>query len=130
MYADGRGVTKDTAKAMNWYRLAADHGDAEAQILIGWSFENGTGVPKDYAEAVKWYRLAADHGDAGAQFMLALMYENAKGVPKDLVLAYSWYNLAVVHRPYLGHLRDELERRMTSAQIAEAQRISREWKPN
>ena len=63
MYADGRGVLKDDAEAVRWYRLAADQGLAVAQNSLGFMYANGEGVLKDDAEAVRWFRLAADQGD-------------------------------------------------------------------
>lgn len=53
-----------------------------------------------------------------------------EGVPKDLVLAYMWNNLAAARGVELAlEARDALEADLTSAQIAEAQPVSREWKP-
>ena len=46
------------AEAAKWYRLAADQGDADAQINLGGMYHNGRGVPQNDAEAVKWFRLA------------------------------------------------------------------------
>ena len=62
MYANGRGVLKDDAEAVRWYRLAADQGDATAKSNLGFMYTNGRGVLKDDAEAMRWYRLAADSG--------------------------------------------------------------------
>jgi uncharacterized protein len=52
-------------------------------------------------------------------------------VPKDNVLAYKWLNLASA-QGYHGsaQLRDALGTEMTSVQIAEAQRLAREWRPS
>jgi TPR repeat protein len=44
------------------YRLAAEQGDAEAQVNLGLKYSRGEGVVQE-REAVKWYRLAADKGD-------------------------------------------------------------------
>ena len=93
-------------------------------------YENGNGVPQDYAEAVKWYRKAADQGYARAQNNLGVMYNRGQGVPQDYVMAHMWFNLAAA----LGDekalkTRDALAKNMTSEQIAEAQRLAREWKP-
>ena len=33
MYANGEGVPEDDAEAVRWYRLAADQGHADAQVL-------------------------------------------------------------------------------------------------
>jgi TPR repeat protein len=49
-------------EAMRWYRLAADQGFAEAQIIIGNMYASAQGVPRDFTEAMRWYRLAADQG--------------------------------------------------------------------
>jgi TPR repeat protein len=67
------------------------------------------------------------------------LYLDGKGVPKDLVLAYMWLNLAAAAAPQnalvsmgndIAKQRDELAALMTREQVAEAQRLSREWKPH
>jgi len=128
MYANGSGVPEDDAEAVRWYRLAADQGEAAAQYNLGVRYANGTGVSEDDVEAVRWYRLAADQGEAAAQYNLGFMYELGEGVPADDVLAYMWWNLAAAQ----GHEnaqdnKDIIEQQMTRDQIAEAQRMSREW---
>ena len=90
----------------------------------------GCGVPQDDVQAVKWYRLAADQGDADAQSNLGLMYANGRGVPQDHVQAHKWFDLAGAGGDEDGRKnRDRLATRMTLAQIAEAQRLAREWQP-
>ena len=85
-------------------------------------------VPEDDAEAVRWFRLAAEQGDASAQNSLGFMYELGEGVPEDIVLAYMWYNLAAAQGNETAQSnKDRTERRMTREQIAEGQRMSREW---
>ena len=79
----------DNKEAVKWFRLAAEQGDAEAQINLGVMYETGRGVPKDDKEAVKWYRLAAEQGDADAQFNVGVMHHNGTGVPQDFVMAYA-----------------------------------------
>jgi TPR repeat protein len=91
-------------------------------------YANGRGVPEDDAEAVRWWRLAAEQGYAAAQNNLGDMYENGQGVPEDHVPAYMWYNLAAAQGSEIAQSnKDLLEQRMTREQIAEAQRLSREW---
>ena len=53
-----------------WYRLAAEQGDAEAQCGLGEMYYGGEGVPQDYAEAIKWWKLAAKQGHEEAQYNL------------------------------------------------------------
>jgi len=90
----------------------------------------GQGVPQNYKEAARWFRLAADQGDAVAQFFLGLSYANGSGVPQDYVQSHMWFNLAGAGgEPNAAKARDSVAQKMTSAQIAEAQRLAREWKP-
>jgi TPR repeat protein len=66
MYANGVGVSQDFVLAMQWYRRAAEAGDAEANCYIGELYENGQGVSRDYRQAMGWYRKAADAGNPTA----------------------------------------------------------------
>ena len=106
MYADGQGVPQDDAEAVRWYRLAADHGHAAAQHILGVMYENGGGVSgvagmpgtEDYVEAHMWYNLAA---------------AQSSGEERDISVSG----------------RDAVAEHMTAEQIAEAQRRAREWQP-
>jgi TPR repeat protein len=96
-------------------------------------YAQGEGVPRDYTEAVKWYRLAAAQGDAFAQFNLGVMYSKGDGVPQDYVQAHKWFTLAAAtfttpsERDQAAKARDRIAAKMTPAQIAEAQKLAREW---
>ena len=137
MYFAGKGVPQNDAEAVKWYRLAAEQGDARAQFNLGVKYAKGEGVPQDDTEAVKWFRLAAQQGDARAQNNLGRMYVRGEGVPQDYVQAHMWFNLAASRYPASEaekhddavHHRDIIAAKMTPAQIAEAQRLAREWKP-
>ena len=59
---EAKGVTKDYAKAMEWYRKAADQGNMYGEFNIGLLYEFGYGVTKNLDEAAKWYRRAANQG--------------------------------------------------------------------
>jgi len=125
--AYGRG---DYATAIPLFLLLADKGDATAQYRLGHLYDAGNGVTQDYAQAVRWYRLAADQGIAAAQFGLGTMYENGHNVPQDFVLAHMWFNLSASRGNQAAALnRDELATSMNPAQITEAQKLAREWKP-
>jgi TPR repeat protein len=131
MYAEGRGVPQNYPEAMKWYRLAADQGYAEAQVNLGITYYNGgQGIPRDYAEAARWFDLAADQGNAYAQNNLGLMYAQGQGVRQDIVRADVWFNLSAMqgHQDAVRN-REIAERRMTPAQIADAQKLARDWKP-
>jgi TPR repeat protein len=143
MYATGEGVPRNDAEAMKWFGQAAEQGDARAQSELGDIYFFGQGVARDYAEAVKWYRKAAEQGLRNAQLLLASMYEHGEGVPQDDVHALMWYSVAATRFPTIvadnrdtaanpdaaAKAQDRIAPRMTPAQIAEAQRLAREWKP-
>ncbi len=133
MYRKGQGVPQDDAEAVGWWCKAAEQGDAAAQNNLGVMYKMGLGVPQDYAEAVRWWRKAAEQGHANAQYNLGLMYKNGLGVPQDEAQGYMWFNLAASTFPP-GEDRDQsvknrdiVAKRMTPAQISEAQKLAREW---
>ena len=127
MEAYNRG---DFKIALREWQPLAEQGDARAQFYFGLLYENGDGVPLDYTKARQWYEKAAAQGDAKAQLYLGLQSSFGQGGPMDVVDAYMWYSLAAgngnVHAP--GY-RADLSRQMTPAQVTEAQKRAREWKP-
>ena len=145
-HAAGKGVPQDYVQAANWYRKAADRGLAAAQWSLGNLYRSGEGVPQNDAEALKWYRKAADQGNVGALLALGNMYSGLvdrsygrlAGVPQDYVLAHAYYSLTLARLSAAGEAlrsptledRDEIAAKMTPAQIAEAQKLVREWRPS
>ena len=76
------------------------------------------------------YRVSAERGNASAQFSLGFMYEKGQGVPQDYVQAYMWFNLAAAQGTKgAAEWREHIAARMTPAQIAEAQKLTSEWRP-
>jgi TPR repeat protein len=134
MYLLGRGVPQDRAEALKWFRRAADQGLAASEFMLGFAYRTGEyGVPQDHAQAIKWLRRAAQQGHNLAQSNLGFAYRDGEGVPQDYVRAHMWLNLAAAQaKPddrVAAEARDKLAAKMTSAQIAEAQTLAREWKP-
>ncbi len=130
--AAGRG---DYVTALKEWRPLAEQGDSDAQYNLGVLYDKAYGVPQDFAEAAKWYRLAAEQEHAYAQRSLGLRYAVGKGVTEDYVQAHMWLHLAAANLPpsrdrdAVAEPRDTVETLMTPAQVAEAQRLAREWKP-
>ena len=131
MYSKREGVPQDYKEAARWFRAAVEQGDANAQHFLGLSYNRGEGVPQDFSEAVRWFRAAAEQGHPSAQFALGLKYYTGEVVPKDYIQAHMWLNLSASNSGYEGaaETRDITAKQMTSEQIAEAQRLAREWKP-
>ena len=90
----------DHAETLEWYRLAAEKGDARAQVHLGFIHQQGRGVPQDHDEAVKWYRLAAAQG----QYNLAVRFIKGSGVRRDYGVAARWYRLAAEQ----GHVKAQV----------------------
>jgi TPR repeat protein len=121
---------KDYATALREWQAQAKQGDADAQDFLGTLYFKGWGVPQDYTKARQWWEKAAAQGSASAQSDLALLYANGLGGSQDLVQAYMWYSLAAGNGYEIATgYRNDLAKQMTPAQIAEAQRLAREWKP-
>ena len=73
-------------------------------------------------------KVKAEQGDATAQYNLGVMYDNGRGVPKDYVMAHMYWNIAAVSGNKSAIKgRGLVEKKMTSSQIAEAQKLAREW---
>ena len=137
LYSQGQGVGQDFVQAAKWYRMAAEQGDVDSQNRLAGLYLAGDGVQQDYAEAARWYRKAADQGDTDAQNELGSLYGNGHGVEKDYVEAYRWFELTATRNPgndfetreNAARNRDMLAARMTPAEIAEAQKRAKAWKP-
>lgn len=71
--------------------VAAEAGEASAQLSIGYAYATGSGVEKDEAEARRWYRAAAEQGNRIAQYNLGNIYREGRGVAKDQATANDWY---------------------------------------
>ncbi len=106
-----------------------------APASAGWDEVMAAYQRGDYATVVRELRPLAEQGHAEAQFNLGFMYYNGRGVPQDYAQAHMWYYLAASTFP-LGESRmkafdnrDIVAKRMTPAQISEAQKLAREWKP-
>ena len=85
-------------------------------------------VVTDAKTAVALMKRAADSDDQEANWWMAYFFQKGRHVPIDDVLAYFYANRA--HALGSGHakkLLDELERRMSRQEIAEAQKMAREW---
>lgn len=134
---EGRDAYKkgDYKSAYRIFKPLAERGDVGAQFTLGEMQKKGQGVPKGDAEAVKWYRMAADQGHAEAQNKLGICYTFGQGVPVDYVLAHMWYDIAASNytetkdREGAVRNRDAIGTLMTPAQVEQAKKMAREWKP-
>jgi hypothetical protein len=94
LYALGKGVDKDYARAAPLLRAAAESGLAEAEYDYGVLCENGYGVARDAVEALAWYRKAAAQGNASAALALGYAYAKGIGGERDMGDAAQWFRRA------------------------------------
>ena len=72
--------------------------------------------------------LAAQTGAPDALFELGMLYATGRDIDPDLVTAHKWFNLAAARGNEAARTyRVELAREMSVEQIAEAQKLAREW---
>ncbi|MFO1487293.1 MAG: tetratricopeptide repeat-containing serine protease family protein [Verrucomicrobiota bacterium] len=129
-YADGRGVKKDAVEAVKWYQKAADQNVVEAQRSLAFCYANGQGVLRDQVHALRWVKKVAEHGDPESQVRLGIAYETGEGVLQNYIEAYKWFNLAAAQGEINAIMfRSWVAKKMTPEQIAEAQKLSSEFKP-
>ena len=109
-------------EAMAVLRPAARSGNADAEELIGIMYAMGLGVERDDRRAFEWYLRSAMKGHPGAQSGVGWYYEVGRGLPApDLVRAYMWYTLSAIGGdPDAAISLEEVQKKMTKAQIAEA----------
>jgi TPR repeat protein len=132
------GVPPAEAEGTKWLYKAAAQGDVHAQERIAGILYR----KESFQEAAKWYRKAAERGHnqeftkgggsaLWSETRLGEMFGDGRGVPQDTVAAFMWFNLAAGNSFGGGEdvvrARVELAKKMTPEQIAEAQRLSREW---
>lgn len=90
-YMAGRGVEKDPARAIEFYRKAADKGSAPAQSNLAFILWNGEHVARDVPGAIAWARKAAEQGNTPAMWLIARSYDTGEGQEQDPAKAFEWY---------------------------------------
>ena len=127
-YQQGRGVKKDEGEAVRWFLRAARQGHEGSQHALFYAYLNGQGVPKDYAEAEQWIRPLAEKGFGDPQMELGILCAHNK----NFVDAYKWLTLAKGKKALSqdgATLLNFLHKNMSVADIAKAERLASEWRP-
>lgn len=69
-----------------------------------------------------------DETPADELYRVGLVYAEGIGVESDIVAAHKWFNLAVARGcSSAKEARQEIAEKMTSEEIADAQKAAREW---
>lgn len=143
---DGNGGIANPTQAARMLKRAAELGNAEAQNALGDLYQSGRGVPKDFEMAARYFAQSAQQGEADGAKNIGLAFARGQGVERNPVQAYFWLGISALDtvsqsisqvdariREQLDDpaaIRDKLARSMKDEDIAEAQRLAREWRPS
>ena len=94
IYAQGLGVGRDDAKAAQWYKLAAAHGDRDAMFALAMFNFEGRGGPRNADEAARLLAAAAKLGHTAAAYDLGLLYLQGQQFPQDFMRAAELFRQA------------------------------------
>jgi hypothetical protein len=86
LYEMGWRVEQDIGRAQQWYRSAAQQGDARAQLALARILEAAGAF-----ESLDWYRKSAEQGEAEAQFALARNLSSGILLAPDGFQGLIWY---------------------------------------
>ena len=121
----------DYATAYREWQPLAEQGIATAQSNLGILHAKGLGVPQNDTRATTWFHQAAQQNYVEAQFNLGILYAQGRGIRQNDVRAYMWLHLAA-RQGHANAVRglEVVARRMSPAQVAEAQVLARAWRPH
>ncbi|ALI14284.1 sel1 repeat family protein [Salmonella enterica subsp. enterica serovar Cerro] len=88
-------VDDKEARSLQWFRKAAELGQADAQNILGYFYLNGKrGIKRDLQKGGQWYELAAAQGNADALINLGEIYYSGTQVPLDYARAFEFFERA------------------------------------
>jgi TPR repeat protein len=88
------GYAPNTPTAVQWFQKAADGGEAQAHLRLGFAHLQGELGLRDAVQGRKHLKRAADAGVMDAQSLLGQCYEKGLGGPPDRDAAIAMYKLA------------------------------------
>jgi uncharacterized protein len=91
MHAQGEARPSSAAQSKVWLEKSAALHYAQAQYVLGQSFEGGQYGEKNLVKAVAYFALAAQQGHGAAQIEFATALFLGRGVSQDVDLAGQWY---------------------------------------
>ena len=79
-------------------------------------------------DSLAQYECDAKQGRPDALYNLGLAYSTGQGVAQDFIAAHKWFNLAALRgSDEAKSWRNQLAVEMQPFQIAQAQKLAREW---
>jgi len=91
-------VPRNYNQSVQWYKMAAENGDHEAQNELAFLYYTGKGVQQNFQTSFRWFEKAARGGLPIAQYNVGIMWYTGNGVKTpDLITAYGWLSLAAAN---------------------------------
>lgn len=88
-------VDDKEARSLQWFRKAAELGQADAQNILGYFYLNGKrGIKRDLQKGGQWYELAAAQGNVDALINIGEIYYSGTQVPLDYARAFEFFERA------------------------------------
>lgn len=102
-------LEREPQEAAEWFRKAAEQGNADAQYNLGMAYYKGDGVDRDRQAALMWFKKAADAGVALAQYNFGAMCIKGKEEDANELLGVKYIRKAaeqgnVMAENFLGFL--------------------------
>jgi len=121
-----------TDPSKDWYRaISKDQSDSVIltdtdREIFHYAFESLTAGTYDLA--YEGFLALSEKGSSISQYFLGEMCLKGMGILQDFSQAHMWFNIAASrgHKKAKAHL-DRLTIKMSRDQIAEAQKLAREW---
>ena len=83
-YEYGIGTEQDYARAVEYYRCAAEKGNASSMNNLAEMLANGRGGPRNFEQAMFWYQRAAEAGSVCALYNMGWHAEQAGRIAEAL----------------------------------------------
>lgn len=94
IYLRGETGLVDTAKALSWFRKAADQFDNDAYMAIGeMALRSQAGLSP--SDAIEWFSMASLNGRVDAKRAIGEMYLKGQGLAPDVAKGRDWLQQAV-----------------------------------
>ncbi len=123
-------LERDFPTAFKEFLALAEAGDRDGQFWLAQMYGQGAGVKQDLQQYAGWLEKAAEAGQTQAQANFGIMNTGTLGHTRNMIAAYMWLSLAAASGVPLAEFnRNSVAQGMTPEQIAEAQKLAREWKP-
>ncbi len=91
---EGRGIERDQAAALNWFKASSELGHIPSTIRYAKMLEKGDGTLKDVSGAITYYQRAADKGSREATHALAALYASGTNGVADFKQAFTLFDRA------------------------------------